>query len=127
MLTLADKEEIKKKVIEALKEVYDPEIPISIYDLGLIYEIEVTDDLVVNIKMGLTTPFCPVAGSLAGIAEEEVRARVDGIKDVVVELTYEPPWHPSRVTPEGREQLKMIYGYDIVEEMLKREKEVSGN
>ena len=116
-----EKEQLRKKVIEILKDVYDPEIPINIYDLGLVYKLEITDDNIVHIVMTMTTPLCPVVTSLVGMVEEELRERLgDAVKDVVVELTYDPPWHPSMVTKEGREQLKMIYGYDIVEEMIKK-------
>ena len=81
---------MEKKIIEAIKKVYDPEIPVNIYELGLIYNIDVKKDGMVDIKMTLTSPFCPVAGSLP----KEVAARaseVDGVKEANVELVFEPP------------------------------------
>ncbi len=114
-------EKLKQKVIEVLKEIYDPEIPVNIYDLGLIYSIDMEENGVLKIVMTMTTPLCPVATSIVGMIEEELRDRLkDEVKDVVVELTFDPPWHPSMVSKEGREQLKMIYGYDIIEEMIRK-------
>ncbi len=118
-----DKEAIKKKVIEALKNVYDPEIPVNVWDLGLIYDIKVDDEGKIKIVMTLTAPGCPVAGLVAMQAEEAVRQAVPEAKDVEVELTFDPPWDPRRVTPEGRKQLKEIFGYDVVEEWIKRMEE----
>ncbi len=123
---MVDKEAIKNKIINILKEIYDPEIPVNVYDLGLIYEINISDDGKVHIKMGVTTALCPVSSSLASIAEEELKAKLPEAKEVKVEIVFDPPWDPRRVTPEGREQLKMIYGYDIVEEMIKRASEMEG-
>jgi len=116
-------EEVRQRVAQALKEVYDPEIPVNVYDLGLVYQIDVEESgggYSIRIVMGVTTPFCPVTSLIAWEVERVVRERVPEAKEVSVELTLDPPWTPERVTPEGREQLKAIYGYDIVEEMLKR-------
>jgi len=113
-------EDLKKKVVEALKEVYDPEIPVNIYDLGLVYGLEVTEEGSAYIKLGVTTPLCPITAFLASYVEEEVRRRVPELKEVRVEVTLDPPWHPSMVTPEGRKKLQEIYGYDVIGEMLKR-------
>jgi len=111
---------IVERVIKALKDVYDPEIPVNIYDLGLIYEIRVdkgpSGKPVIYIVMTLTAVGCPVAGSVAAFAEEAVREAVPEAEDVIVEVVFEPPWTPDRVTPEGRELLKAIYGYDVVEQ-----------
>jgi len=118
-------EELKEKVIEALHQVYDPEIPINVYDLGLIYELKVSEDGEVYVRLGLTTPFCPVITDIASAVEDEIAKRVPEVKNVKVELDLSTPWSASMITKEGREQLKAIYGYDIVEEMLKREQEQS--
>ena len=112
--------EIVERVIKALKEVYDPEIPVNVYDLGLIYEIHVDKGSsgrpVIYIVMTLTAVGCPVAGSVAAFAEEAIREAIPEAEDVIVEITFEPPWTPDRVTKEGREMLKAIYGYDVVEQ-----------
>lgn len=86
-----------KQVIQALKTCYDPEIPMNIYDLGLIYEVKVDPGNAVYVKMTLTAPNCPVAGSMP----EQVRAKVaavPGVSDVTVELTFDPPWNKSKMT-----------------------------
>jgi FeS assembly SUF system protein len=82
---------LEGKVIEALREIYDPEIPVNIYELGLIYNIKVNPDRTVNIKMTLTAPACPVAGSLPGDVERKVEA-IPEVKSADVELVWEPPW-----------------------------------
>ncbi len=115
-----NKEEIRRKVIEALKEVYDPEIPVDIYNLGLVYDIDVDDEGNVKVVLGVTAPGCPVAYMIAAQAEEKIKEKVPEAKRVEVELDLFRPWDPRRVTKEGREKLKAIYGYDIVEEMIKR-------
>jgi metal-sulfur cluster biosynthetic enzyme len=114
------KEEIKKRVIEALRNVYDPEIPVNIYDLGLVYDIDVTDDLTIKVRLGVTTPGCPVAFQIAYMAEEAIRQAVPEAKDVQVDLDLETLWDPRRVTEEGRKQLMELFGYDVVEEWIKR-------
>ena len=122
--TKINKEEIKKKIIEALKTVYDPEIPVNIYDLGLVYDIQITDDLKAKIRLGVTAPGCPVTAQIAYMAEEAVRQYVPELKDVEVELDLETPWDPRRVTPEGRKLLMELFGYDVVEEWIKRYEEM---
>ena len=82
---------IQEQVIEQLKTVYDPEIPVNIYDLGLIYEVNVNEDQDVVVKMTLTTPGCPVAHTFPGMVEEKVRA-LDCVGEVMVELVWDPPW-----------------------------------
>ena len=113
------KEDLKKKIIEVLKTVYDPEIPINVYDLGLIYKIDIDKEGVVTIDMTLTAIGCPLAAALTRLVGEVVK-EVPGVKDVVVNLVFDPPWTPLRMTPEGREKFKSIYGYDLVEEWQKR-------
>ncbi len=111
--------EIRDKVIKALKNVYDPEIPINVWDLGLIYEVRVSDDGVVNIKMTLTAPGCPLASMIAYRVLEAAKS-VEGVKDVNVDVVFDPPWDPTKMTPEGRRRFKEIMGYDIVEEYERR-------
>lgn len=96
--------ELKKKIIEALKEVYDPEIPINVYDLGLIYEIKVDTTGKVNILMTLTSPTCPTADFIKEMITDAVIS-VNGITTVDIELTFEPMWTPDKITKEAREEL----------------------
>jgi len=100
-------EEIKEAVIEVLRTVYDPEIPVNIYELGLVYEIDVDASNRVLINMTLTSPGCPVAGSLIPEVESKVLA-VPGVKDVFVELVWEPPWDPDRMSDAAKLQLGMF-------------------
>ena len=96
-----------ESVIEALKDIYDPEIPVNIYDLGLIYAVEVSPDADVAITMTLTTPHCPVAESMPG--EVELRASsVPGVRDAEVNLVWDPPWDPSKMSDEARLELGML-------------------
>jgi FeS assembly SUF system protein len=99
--------DLYERVIEALKEIYDPEIPVNIYDLGLIYHVEVTDEGDVAITMTLTTPHCPVAESMPG--EVELRAgAVPGVRDAEVVLVWDPPWGPEKMSDEARLELGML-------------------
>jgi FeS assembly SUF system protein len=98
---------IHEGVIEALKEIYDPEIPVNIYDLGLIYGVDVTDDGSVAITMTLTTPHCPVAESMPGEVELRIGA-VPGVRDVEVNLVWDPPWDMSQMSDEARLELGML-------------------
>jgi len=93
-------------LIGALKTVYDPEIPVDIYELGLIYKIDVSDDRDVLIDMTLTAPGCPVAGEMPGWVEDAVRA-VEGVGDVQINLLFDPPWDPTRMSDEARVALNM--------------------
>lgn len=97
-------QDIEKKVVEALRSVFDPEIPVNIYDLGLIYEVSVSPFAHVFLRMTLTSPNCPVAGSLPGDVQQKVK-EVEGVKDVEVELTFDPPWDQSMMTEEARLEL----------------------
>ncbi len=99
--------ELYEEVIAALKDIFDPEIPVNIYDLGLIYGVEVSPDADVAISMTLTTPHCPVAESMP--AEIELRvASVPGVRDAQVNITWDPPWDPSKMTDEARLELGML-------------------
>ena len=88
-------------IVAALKTVYDPEIPADIYELGLIYKIDIEDDRMVKIKMTLTAPGCPVAGEMPGWVQNAVGA-VEGVSDVEVEMTFDPPWSPDRMSEEAQ-------------------------
>lgn len=88
-------------IISALKTVYDPEIPADIYELGLIYRIDIEDDRSVKIDMTLTAPGCPVAGEMPGWVQNAVSA-VEGVSDVDVNMTFEPPWTPDRMSEEAQ-------------------------
>ena len=96
-----------ESVIEALKEIYDPEIPVNIYDLGLIYAVEVSDGGHAAITMTLTTPHCPVAESMPGEVEMRVSA-VPGIAIADVNLVWDPPWDPAKMSDEARLELGML-------------------
>ena len=94
-------------LIEKLKSVYDPEIPVDIYELGLIYKVDVSDDKDVAIDMTLTAPGCPVAGDMPGWVRDAVM-ELEGIKSCHVDLVFEPPWDPSRMSDEAKLQLNMF-------------------
>ena len=100
---------MREKIIAALSTVFDPEIPMDIYNLGLIYGVTVDAAGHARIKMTLTAPNCPVAGSLPAEVERKVRA-VPGVQDVSLELTFDPPWDKSRMSPEAR----MLLGLDDI-------------
>ena len=98
---------VHDEVIAALKEIFDPEIPVNIYDLGLIYGVDVTDDGGVVVTMTLTTPHCPVAESMPGEVEMRVCA-VPGVRDCEVNLVWDPPWDMAKMTDEARLELGML-------------------
>lgn len=99
---------IGERVVEALRTVYDPEIPVNIFDLGLIYKIDVEDDNAVRIEMTLTSPHCPVAEILPGEVEEKVRG-VEGVTGARVEIVWEPPWNPQMMSEDAQLELGIIY------------------
>ena len=99
--------QIEADVVEALQTVYDPEIPVNIYDLGLIYDVDVDQDGSVSIEMTLTSPACPVAGTLPGEVEARVRD-VPGVTDVDVELVWEPSWSPERMSEVAKLELGFL-------------------
>lgn len=99
-------EALQEAIIEALKEIYDPEIPVNIYDLGLIYNVEVSGGHAL-VTMTLTTPHCPVAESMPGEVELRVGA-VPGVGDAEVNLVWDPPWGPDKMTDEARLELGML-------------------
>jgi FeS assembly SUF system protein len=99
---------LKEQVILALKTVFDPEIPVNIYDLGLIYDVIINDAMHVDIKMSLTSPGCPVAQTFPGTVENAVN-QVEGVSDCTVELVWEPPWTQERMTEVARLELGIFY------------------
>jgi FeS assembly SUF system protein len=98
---------LEGKIIEALRQVYDPEIPVNIYELGLIYGVEIAADRSVKILMTLTSPGCPVAGSLPGEVQRRVEA-VDEVKEAEVVLVWEPPWDKSKMSEAAQLQLGLF-------------------
>ena len=94
-------------IVTALKTVYDPEIPADIYELGLIYKVDIDDDRNVTIEMTLTAPGCPVAGEMPGWVEAAV-STVQGVKSVTVNMTFDPPWDQSRMSDEARLAMNMF-------------------
>ncbi|MGE4322302.1 MAG: SUF system Fe-S cluster assembly protein [Sphingobium sp.] len=94
-------------IIDALKDIYDPEIPVNIYDLGLVYGVDVTDDGHAVVTMTLTTPHCPVAESMPGEVELRVGA-VPGVGDAEVNLVWDPPWDPGKMSDEAKLELGML-------------------
>ncbi len=103
-----DNEALKDAVITALKTVFDPEIPVNIYDLGLIYDVAINETQHVHIQMTLTSPGCPVAQTFPGTVEQAVNL-VDGVSDCNVELVWEPPWTQERMSEVARLELGMFY------------------
>ena len=101
---MSEPDGLRQLVIEALKSVYDPEIPVDIYELGLIYDVVISESGQVEIKMTLTSPACPVAGSLPGEVEQRV-ASVSGVSGTKVELVWDPPWDKDRMSEAAQVQL----------------------
>lgn len=98
---------IERDVVRALRQVYDPEIPVNIYDLGLVYEIRVDEDHKVNVKMTLTAPNCPMADQLVEEVHETVK-NVPGVTDAAIELVFEPVWDKSRMSEEAMLELGLL-------------------
>lgn len=104
---MIDKIKTEIAIIEVLKTVYDPEISSNVYDLGLVYEININDDGYVNITMTLTAPGCPVAGEIIAEVDRKVRA-VEGVSDVNVMLTFDPPWNREMMSEEAKFELGFL-------------------
>ncbi|RYG37750.1 MAG: SUF system Fe-S cluster assembly protein [Burkholderiales bacterium] len=98
---------ITDSLIQELKKVYDPEIPVDIYELGLIYKVDINDDRHVDIEMTLTAPACPVAGEMPGWVEDAAR-KVEGVRSAKATIVFDPPWDPSRMSDEARLALNML-------------------
>ncbi|MEM1259563.1 MAG: iron-sulfur cluster assembly protein [Bacteroidota bacterium] len=105
--TTMDTTELGEKIVMVLKTIYDPEIPVDIYELGLIYDVLVNEDLEVKILMTLTSPNCPVAETLPVEVEEKVKS-IDIIKDVEVEITFEPTWTQDLMSEEAKLELGLL-------------------
>ncbi len=103
-----DPRPLPERIIDVLRTIFDPEIPVNIYELGLIYDVEVDDRGHAQIAMTLTSPACPVAGSLPGEVEHKVRT-VPGVRDATVELTWDPPWTPDKMSEEAKLLLNLPY------------------
>ncbi len=108
-----------KELIEILRNVYDPEIPINVYDLGLIYEVTMDSDNVVHVKMTLTAVGCPLSENLGYQVGAAIQQVLPDAKDIEIDVVFDPPWTPLKMTNLGREMFKALYGYDIVEQWLK--------
>lgn len=104
---VAQREKLETRIVDALRTVYDPEIPVNIYDLGLIYDLDVASDGKVDIRMTLTAPGCPVAQTFPGVVGDAVAA-VEGVTDVDVELVWEPPWSREMMSEAARLHLGML-------------------
>ncbi|MCD6091474.1 MAG: SUF system Fe-S cluster assembly protein [Bacteroidales bacterium] len=104
---ITTKMEFEKKVLDVLKTIFDPEIPVNIFDLGLVYEVNVAEDFEVEIVMTLTAPNCPVAESMPNEVHEKVKA-IEGVKDVHVEMTFEPPWDKDMMSEEAQLDLGFL-------------------
>lgn len=106
-LEQAEIDRLTDDIIAALKSVYDPEIPVDIYELGLIYKVDLSDDRDVAIEMTLTAPGCPVAGEMPGWVETAV-GKVDGVRSAKAELVFDPPWDSSKMSDEAKLALNMF-------------------
>ncbi|HKL36618.1 MULTISPECIES: iron-sulfur cluster assembly protein [Salegentibacter] len=102
-----DTQELGEKIVKVLKTIYDPEIPVDIYELGLIYDVMVNTDYEVKILMTLTTPNCPVAESLPQEVKEKV-ASIDTVKEAEVEITFDPPWNQDLISEEAKLELGLL-------------------
>ncbi len=98
--------DIKEKIISEIKKIYDPEIPVNIFELGLIYKIEVNEDKVAFIEMTLTSPNCPVAESLPNSVKENI-SKIEGIKDVDLKLVWDPPWTKDKMSEAAKLELNL--------------------
>lgn len=103
----AKREWLRGEIIKAIRKVYDPEIPVNIYDFGLIYAVDVDEHNDVHIQMTLTSPGCPVAGSLPSMVEAAARSPVE-VNNVTVELVWDPPWNPVLMSEDARLQLDLF-------------------
>lgn len=106
-MELEEKIKIEAQVIETLKNIYDPEIPVNIYDLGLIYEINITDAKEIQVVMTLTAPNCPIAESLPLEVKQKVEG-IEGVGRVNVKMVFDPPWDPAKMTDAAKLDLGML-------------------
>ncbi len=104
---MMDKKTLEEEIISQIKTIYDPEIPVDIYELGLIYEIRIEDTGIVFVKMTLTSPMCPVAESLPMQVQEKI-AQIEGVSDVDLQVVFDPPWTKDRMSEEARFAMDML-------------------
>ena len=104
---MMNKKELENRIIEVIKTIYDPEIPVNIYELGLIYDVNVNDENMVKILMTLTTPNCPVAESLPQEVKDKVKS-LDQVSDVELEMTFDPPWNQELMSDEAKLELGFL-------------------
>lgn len=102
-----DTDALREKIVDVLRSIYDPEIPVNIYEIGLIYSVDIDSANAVNIRMTLTSPACPAAGTLPGEVEDKAR-RVAGVTDVKVDLVWDPTWSPAMMSETAKLQLGML-------------------
>ena len=107
MMTPEEIQNTERQIVDVLKNIYDPEIPVNIYDLGLVYEIDYTPDGVVNIRMTLTAPNCPMADYLVEEVHTQVK-KVRGVEEVIVEIVFDPPWDKEMMSEEALMALGML-------------------
>jgi FeS assembly SUF system protein len=105
-LSPAELDDFTTKLVTALKTVYDPEIPVDIYELGLIYKVDVADNKDVTVDMTLTAPNCPVAGEMPGMVKSALE-KIEGVGAIKVNMTFDPPWTPERMSEEAKLELNM--------------------
>lgn len=105
--TVIDTQELGEKIVKVLKTIYDPEIPVDIYELGLIYDVFVNEDYDVKILMTLTSPNCPVAETLPVEVEEKVKS-IDSVKSAIVDITFDPPWNQDLMSEEAKLELGLL-------------------
>ena len=106
-LSKQELDDFTTKLVTALKTVFDPEIPVDIYELGLIYKVDVADNKDVAVDMTLTAPNCPVTGEMPGMVKDAL-SKVEGIGEVTVNMTFDPPWTPERMSEEAKLELNMF-------------------
>ncbi|HOG19900.1 MAG TPA: iron-sulfur cluster assembly protein [Salinivirgaceae bacterium] len=104
---MTDKNSLHQKIVETLQTIYDPEIPVNIHDLGLIYNVDIDDDASVMINMTLTNPNCPIADDILSQVKSRVEM-VEGVTEVFINLTFDPPWDPERITDEAKLELGLL-------------------
>ena len=102
-----DREALRQRIVEVMQTVYDPEIPVNIYELGMVYDIQIDEETNATVTMTLTSPACPVAGSLPGEVEFRI-GTIEGLKSARVNLVWEPPWTPDRMSEAAKLQLGMM-------------------
>ena len=118
MSTEINTQQLGEQIVKVLKGIFDPEIPVDIYELGLIYDVMVNEDYDVKILMTLTSPNCPVAESLPLEVKEKVKS-IDEIKDVEVEITFDPPWTQELMSEEAKLELGMLYSLPVCPNLTK--------